>query len=242
MAAAAKFEGRVLFNVVTTTGHPDFEPAFAIYGESFPPGEVEGRREFRSWLRADDHRESPSHDLMITARRGGRVVGMATIQYIEALGAAFLGYLVVAREARGAGVGSSLARRAFQEVLRAHRAVRRGRPLGAFGELEHLHGRSRFHRRRLRFWARLGMRPLQIAWRYPRLEPGTRPSAMYLAFKPMRPGQVPLTRERMSSIVRGIYAEIYPQPRARKVLRRVLLSIEKGPARIDFRDMPEEAR
>jgi GNAT superfamily N-acetyltransferase len=230
---------RVSLRIISDAKQRDFEDAYRLYCDAFPPGERESRIRIDAWLGTTGRAEQHPRNFIVIAELQRRVVGMTTIQYVEALGAGLLGYEVVAPAVRGLGIGGCLANHSFKELARTHRALGEGRCLGVFAEIDFMAGGSMQRRRRLIFWERLGLRPLQIAWRYPQLEVGTRPSGMYLGFKPLRPGVPPISRVEMRRIVIGLYDSIYKRRRGDTELSRVLKSIDEGPTEIGFRPRVE---
>jgi GNAT superfamily N-acetyltransferase len=225
------------FEMISDTLQTGFEDAFRLYEQSFPPGERERKSRFREWLGTTGKVNPAPHDFIEVARKDGKIVAMATMQYMKTIGAGFLGYLVVAPEERGVGIGTALAIRIFRDLERVHRQANGDRQcFGVFAEIDHYHARSIVRGRRLIFWQRLDLRPLNIAWRYPRLEAGTTPSAMYLAFKPLCPDLLPFSRAEMKMIAQEIYARVYRGRQSDRELKQVLHSIERGPAQIRYRE------
>lgn len=230
---------RVAYRVIADATERGFDQAFRLYERTFPPGERESLAGFRSWLGCTGFHEPAPYNFMMVMERGSAILGMATMHYVEKLPAAFLGYLAVVPELRGKGLGTSLAERVFREMARIHRRIGRGRFLGIFTELEHLCGQGEARRRRLAFWARLGMRPLHVAWRYPRISRSAKPSRMYLAFRSLAPGRPPFSQDDMCRIVSVLYRRIYHRDASDADLQQVLRSIRKGPGSVGYRAFPE---
>jgi GNAT superfamily N-acetyltransferase len=231
----------LIFDVITDSRQPGFAEAFRLYECSFPPGERDGKKQFEKWFKATKSPESLPYDFLLIARLESKIVGMATMHYIKEIEAGFLGYFVIVPEERDKGIGQALANETFNELVRIHNQEGDGSAcLGIFGEIDHYRANSIIRRKRIIFWQRLGLRPLQVAWRYPQLRSGTKPSAMYLAFKSLRLGVPPFSRDQLQRITREIYARIYKNRRSDKELNLITRSIKLGPKQICYRKNLQE--
>jgi len=215
---------------LTSDKSPRLGAVFAMYEREFPLGERESRTAVRHWL----HRKARNslypndyHVLVATTRDNRRIVAFAFFHYLADINAGFLGYMAVRPEFRNRGIGSWLFGQVKQRL--ALDAAERGLdvPDGVFMELEVPTAMPAVDAR-LRFWRDLNTLPLQIGWRYPRLQRRSEPATMYLAFSPMRTTARRIPTQRVRKAVVSIYRSVYGKRKANADLRSVLRSIDGG--------------
>ena len=225
------------YKIITDAKQKEFEEAYAIYKESFPAGELESKSDIKTMLGKNSQPEEYPTCFWIVATNGLEVTGLATMQYLPSLAAAFLGYLVVKKKHREHGLGSTLAIHALKTIKNIHLKLSTKAFLGIFSEIDFLKGKSAIRQKRLMFWNRLGMRPLEVAWRYPQLTSGTKASGVYLAFWPSSEEFVAFSKEQMHNIVDIIYENVYNRRESDVELDLVRSSIAHGPRFITFRTL-----
>src|SRR6266446_5953364 len=174
---------------IREAGAPWFRQVFDLYEQEFQQGERETLESIGQWLRRKNGGQLQPNDFHLLAAvdsEAETLAGFASFHYLAEIQSGFLGYLAVCPHRRNQGIGSFL----FGEVKRVIAAnaarVGPGPPLGIFMELRKEDRNNSVGEQRRRFWCRLGARPLNFDWRYPRLQAEAGPSEMDLAFSPMR--------------------------------------------------------
>lgn len=167
--------GSIVVREVTSSEDPALVPAYRLLAQAFGPEERVRLREWRGTLQERERElwSDVSWHLFI-AERGRRVVGLTSGTYLGNVSVGVIGYLVIAPDARGSGLGPRLRNRlraAFkQDALRIT-----GAPLkGVLGEVSAdnpwLASLSR----------RPNVLPLDVAYYQPRLHAGDMPSPFVL--------------------------------------------------------------
>ena len=175
---------------------------WALYGESMPVEEREPRRVIVASVAAGDA-------VVARARHGAtRTVGFAVTHLLKQPPAAFLVYLAVAEQERGAGIGGRLFEYAWGTAERVA-ASRGSELLGVTWEIDDPerapNSAEREHRvRRRNFFARLGGAPLAVAYLQPPVN-GPAPVPMRLMWR-AKPGRA---SPDVRALVRAIYFEKY---------------------------------
>lgn len=146
---------------------PLFDAAYAdILTPSFPPEERGGREELRAGALAGNT------SVLAAVDEDGQPTAVAVGDWSPDIGVALLSYLAVRSDRRGTGVGGELLAAATADWRE------RWRPALMLAEIEHptAHGASEAYGdpdKRVRFYARRGMRALDVPYFQPGLRPGS---------------------------------------------------------------------
>lgn len=200
---------RWTFDEIVEVGD-SFDSAYELYDASFPEGERETREAIAGWLRVRAAESlAPDDYHMLVARGMDRAVeGIALFHYIAEVRCGFLGYLAVAPRQQGRGLGSAL----FAEVCAVIERDAGRAPWGVFSEIDPADPEDPDSLRRLAFWRRLGMHPLDLGWRYPRLHEGAAPLQMHLAFCALDGSSGALSGAEVRRAAIAIYRSVYHRP------------------------------
>jgi len=177
------------------------EGLWKLYAESMPADEREPRAVILASMAAGDV-------VLTRARHDATTVGFAVTHLLRSPAAAFLVYLAVAPQERGAGIGRELFESAWNSAQRA--AAGRGiEVIGMVWEIDDpdlaQDGAERQRRaKRRNFFTRLGGNSLPVAYLQPPIN-GPSPVPMLLMWR-AKPGAAP---PQIADLVRAIYCEKY---------------------------------
>jgi len=206
----------------------EFNSFIKLYINSFPEGERETTEALSDWiLRSSKGELYPDnyHMLVISLKQSNKIEAGALCHYISALNGGFLGYLVVEPNIRNIGLGQILFNGVIKVIEMDSKRNRQGVPLGIFAEIDKAQDNTQDILRRLQFWRKCNMLPLDIEWKYPRLHTGEGPLNMYLAFCPYRNRPDYLTEKKAELAVRSIYDSVYRKKEDDQNLIEVIKSV-----------------
>jgi hypothetical protein len=229
---------RLAIETIDDHRHPDFNAALRLYNRVFPEKEKIDRRYFIELL--EEKRLGvlrPFNVHFLVARRGSRVVGIATGNYLAVVNMGFVGYLAAAPDAKGTRVGTRLRQRLLDELRRDARASGRDDLTGVLGEVEASNPWLR-HLVRTR-----NVLALDLDYRQPPLRPDSVAVPLVLYLEPLARPLRRLSAGDVRALVYAIYRRVY---RIRFPLRvpefRSILAQLEGRQWVGRRPMPHPGR
>lgn len=206
---------------------PEAQAVTALYERMFPEGERVPTAELFSG--GSGRNAGDGKNLLLGAKIDCALVGFINAEFIPDIRGAFVGYLAVHESYRSQRVGEGLVRQLIRAVNRLSEQETGALAEFLFTEIDvevESHPNASKVRR---FWARLGMMPIQgLRWEYPPLHEGERPHAMDLAVLPLG-NQVLRTIDQIRSVVLAIYRDVYGVTLPDQRLARVLQSTTGWP-------------
>ena len=184
--------------------HPFFIAALRLYNRVFPAEEKIDRRYFRDML--EEKRLGllfPFNLHFLVARRGDRVVGLATGSYLAVVNVGFVGYLAVGRRSAGAQIGTRLRRRLVEEMRRDARASGHRDLDAVMGEVERDNPWLRHLVRERRVFA------LDLDYRQPPLRGQAHDVPLVLYMEPVGRRIRSLPADRVKALLYAIYRRLY---------------------------------
>jgi len=184
--------------------HRYFIAALRLYNRVFPAEEKIDRAYFRDML--EEKRLGllfPFNLHFLVARRGERVVGLATGTYLAVVNVGFVGYLAVGRRAAGARIGTRLRRRLVEELRRDARATGRRDLDAVMGEVERDNPWLRHLIRHRRVFA------LDLDYRQPPLRAQAQDVPLVLYVEPMGRSFRSLHADQVRALLYAIYRRLY---------------------------------
>ena len=228
---------RITIREVLRAEDPAGGKAHDLISRTFRKTELVGRRE---WRRTLEEREAGFEtDVrwhLVVAERAGRVIGVATGAYLADINTGVIGYLAVARRARGLGVGPKLRARLRGLFRRDARQVRREPLQAVVGEV-----------RRGNPWLRTlirrdGVLPLDFGYVQPRLRPGSRSVPLVLYYESLDRARHRLPTALIRNLLYITWQRIYriPRPLSNPAFRRMLAELGERPSigKIRLQDLP----
>lgn len=182
---------------------PLFRAAQRLYERVFPDKERIDRRYFAELLQEKRlGLLQPFNIHFLIARRGARVLGLATGSYLAVVNMGFVGYLAVAPATKGSRIGSRLRARLVRECRRDARAAGRGELAGVLGEVE---ARNPW----LRHLVRSGALALDFPYRQPSLGEHTPDVPLVLYLQPLGEPVRSLSAARVRALLYAVYRRVY---------------------------------
>lgn len=229
------------YREVLRSDDPVIRRVHRLIRRTFPAHEIVEPNEWRDSLH---EREaglwSDTRWHLMVAEYKGEVVGVASGTYLGNVNIGVVGYLSVAPEARGSGVGSRLRSRLRTLFRRDARSIR-GQTLDAVvGEV-----------RRDNPWLRALIRServlaLDFTYYQPRLRPGDEPVPLVLYYEGIERPRQRLGSARIRTILYSVWRRIYRvrRPLFHTAFRRMLRELERRTSigEIKVRDLPPAAR
>jgi GNAT superfamily N-acetyltransferase len=205
---------------------PVASEAFALYRDAFPEGERETRAAMESWMAKQASGVLlPDAYHMVAGCARGSVLCMASFHYLAAIRGGFLGYIVVAPAARGKGLGARFFG-TVRDFLERDAASRSAKLRAIYMELDREDPSIPETTRRLGFWKRLGVFPLDFAWQYPPLHGGQPPAMMDLAAVRFEDDPQRVSSVELCEASRAIYRSVYGKGEEDPLLLQVLRSLD----------------
>jgi hypothetical protein len=220
---------------VVRPGDPALARAHRLLRREFHASELLSRKDWEHVLHERAHglwTDTAWH--LVVAESGGRVVGLASGNYVGSLNVGLVGYVAVAPVARARGLGVRLRRALRVRFERDARRIR-GRPLEA------IMGEVRADNPWLRHLvARDEAIALDFPYRQPSLGRSGRPVPLVLYYQPRRRRRRSLSAAELRRLLYGLWRRPYrvPQPLSRPAFRRMLASLE-GRRRIGALELSE---
>jgi len=185
----------------------------AIYLASFPPCEREAFSELANGVKKGD-------ELAFIAEEGN-VVGFALVQRLSGAGVFLLGYMAVAGERRGRGIGSTLLQYVARDLRRRENAE--GLLIEVEPPDEGPDDELDLRRRRIEFYRRHGAQVIAEAgsYRMPDLS-GEGSLEMRLMWLALGTDGRMLSGQKLRDIIVSIYKDSYGRPEDDPLLRSVL--------------------
>lgn len=139
-------------------------------------------------------------------------------------------YVFVTPSLRSHGIGGQLLTEMRSYLADEATRWKRGRVLGLFTELERAECSDLDSTRRLRFWERGGVVPLDFEWRYPRLHEGQLPVRMYLAFGSYEETRKAWYPQELEGVARELFRATYSYlPSASATLEAIVQDLRSHP-------------
>jgi hypothetical protein len=213
---------RIVIREIQSPSDKAFPAAYRLLHGEFHEAEMSPRRDWTNALRERAH--GLLHDVawhLMVAERGGRVIAAASGTYLGNVNVGVIGYVVVRRNARVAGLGPRI-RQALRKAFEAD-AVRLGH-----GALEAIVGEVRADNPWLRSLVRReGALALDFEYVQPALDPKLEPVPLVFYYQPLRRPVRSLDAAYLRRLLFTIWRRAYrvSRPLARPAFRRMLRSI-----------------
>ena len=234
MTPARRRTPRVSIQEVVAGDDPVIAGAYALLAVTFPRSERVTLTEWKSTLL--EKSSGVWTDLswhLLVARRGRRIVGLATGTYFGSLNAGVIGYLAADPAMRSAGLGTRLRRR-LRRSFERDAVTLRGEPLDAI--LGEVSAENRWLRALAR---RPSVLVLDFPYFQPRLYRHDKPSPFYLYHESVRGARRPyLAASELRRILYAIWRRGYriarplERPAFRLMMRNLARRRRIGPARL----------
>lgn len=223
--------GRLTIREVRDPRDPAIRQAYALLARTFPRGE---RVDLREWTGTLRERAlgllTDLHWHLVVAERGGRVVGIASGNYLGSLNLGVIGYLAIADDVRGHGAGTRLRERLRRAFAADARHVT-GRPLAAIvGEVS---ARNPWLRH---LAARRDVLVLDFRYYQPRLRDGDAATPFRFYYQALTRHRARLPTAELRRILYAIWRRVYriqrplDQPAFRAMLRSLARRAAVGAA------------
>jgi len=219
----AVHDAQLHLHEVRSDRDPAFAAGYALLHATFPRGKLLARRD---WVEVIREREaglwSDTAWHLLVARRGRRLLGVASGSYLGGLNVGMVGYLAVAHGARAAGVGQRLRRGLREAFERDAERVHHRRLHAIVGEVhaDNPWLRHVVHRR--------GAIALDLPYYQPRMGWRRPPIQLVLYYQPLgeRLRSVPAAEVRR--LAYAIWRNVYrvPRPLAQPAFRTTLAALE----------------
>jgi GNAT superfamily N-acetyltransferase len=174
--------GPLTFRRIRASADASWRPLMKLYEEAFEEGQRETERAILQNLDTDAFPREGGHLVIVAEEMPGVCLGGVLFSYLPAIDCGYVSYLVVAQLLRDRGIGTQILAETHRYLDDEAARVGHAPVRGIFTELEREDPGNPDTFRRFRFWARNGVRPLAVDWRYPALHGGQPPVPMYLAF------------------------------------------------------------
>ena len=160
------------------SGSQDFEKAYTLYARSFPVGELESIEVIEAWIRNDRegklgqdrfhfHGAFLKEPLETGEKKfeAGSIIGLSSFHYMGKIKSGFLGYSVIESELRSSGIGSLFFVYLVKTIEEDAGGI--GKARAVYMEIDKPSAEDPNTIRRLRFWAKNGVEPLDMDYEFP---------------------------------------------------------------------------
>jgi GNAT superfamily N-acetyltransferase len=214
---------RITIREVVRSSDPAAGKAHELISRTFRKTELVGRTEWRHTLREREAGfESDTRWHLVVAEMAGAVIGVATGTYLGDVNTGVVGYLAVARAARGLGIGPKLRSRLRGRFRRDARQVRREPLRAVVGEVRRGNPWLRTLIRRDRVLA------LNFGYFQPRLRPGARSIRLILYYESLDRVRHRLPTALIRRLLYTTWQRIYriARPLSNPAFRRMLAELD----------------
>ena len=205
-----------------------WRPLISLYEDSFEDAQLETEAGILRSLSTPARPRVGGHQVIGAFDSNEACIGGIIFSYLPAIDCGYLSYLFVRSRFRRQGVATALLQEARSNLAAAAVAAGRPRVVGSFAEIQRGGHPGPIVDERLRFWARVGVLPLDFEWRYPPLRPDVPAVPTYLAY-----GSYGLERERwfprdIERVAIAIFEATYDYlPEASATLRAIIGALRR---------------